>query len=63
MEPSIAAAKAGVTTGEWGATLREAFGEYRAPTGVGRAARQSAGDLETMRAEVGACLAGTRAPA
>jgi (2R)-ethylmalonyl-CoA mutase len=39
MEPSIAAAKAGVTTGEWGATLREIFGEYRAPTGVGRAAR------------------------
>ena len=34
MEPSIACAKAGVTTGEWGATLREIFGEYRAPTGV-----------------------------
>ncbi|QPC43078.1 protein meaA [Kaustia mangrovi] len=34
MEPSIAAAKAGVTTGEWGATLREVFGEYRAPTGI-----------------------------
>ncbi|WP_137391859.1 protein meaA [Rhodoligotrophos defluvii] len=34
MEPSIAAAKAGVTTGEWGETLREVFGQYRAPTGV-----------------------------
>ncbi|MGE4245601.1 MAG: methylmalonyl-CoA mutase family protein [Parvibaculaceae bacterium] len=34
MEPSIACAKAGVTTGEWGQTLREVFGEYRAPTGV-----------------------------
>jgi (2R)-ethylmalonyl-CoA mutase len=34
MEPSIACAKAGVTTGEWGAALRTAFGEYRAPTGV-----------------------------
>ncbi len=34
MEPSIAAAKAGVTSGEWGATLREVFGEYRGPTGV-----------------------------
>ncbi|WP_300375600.1 protein meaA [Henriciella sp.] len=34
MEPSIAAAKAGVTTGEWGAALREVFGEYRGPTGV-----------------------------
>ena len=34
MPPSIAAAKAGVTTGEWGARLRAVFGEYRAPTGV-----------------------------
>src|SRR5205085_762482 len=34
MEPSIACAKAGVTTGEWGAALRLVFGEYRAPTGV-----------------------------
>jgi (2R)-ethylmalonyl-CoA mutase len=34
MEPSIAAAYAGVTTGEWGETLRQVFGEYRAPTGV-----------------------------
>ena len=35
MEPSIAAAKAGVTTGEWGEVLRRVYGEYRAPTGVG----------------------------
>ena len=35
MPPSIAAAKAGVTTGEWGGVLREVFGEYRAPTGIG----------------------------
>jgi len=34
MEPSIACAKAGVTTGEWGTTLRAVFGEYRGPTGV-----------------------------
>ena len=34
MEPSIQAAKAGVTTGEWGTTLREVFGEFRGPTGV-----------------------------
>lgn len=34
MPPSIAAAKAGVTTGEWGECLREVFGQYRAPTGV-----------------------------
>ena len=38
MEPSIACAHAGVTTGEWGQALREVFGEYRAPTGVGRSA-------------------------
>jgi (2R)-ethylmalonyl-CoA mutase len=34
MPASIAAAKAGVTTGEWAGTLRAAFGEYRAPTGI-----------------------------
>jgi (2R)-ethylmalonyl-CoA mutase len=34
MPPSIACAKAGVTTGEWAETLRQVFGEYRAPTGV-----------------------------
>jgi (2R)-ethylmalonyl-CoA mutase len=34
MPVSIAAAKAGVTTGEWGGRLRRVFGEYRAPTGV-----------------------------
>ena len=34
MPPSIACAKAGVTTGEWAAALRKVFGEYRAPTGV-----------------------------
>lgn len=38
MEPSIACAKAGVTTGEWGGLLRTIFGEYRAPTGVAQAA-------------------------
>jgi ethylmalonyl-CoA mutase len=37
MEPTIAAARAGATTGEWAATLREVFGSYRAPTGVGEA--------------------------
>ncbi len=34
MEASVVCAKTGVTTGEWGAALREVFGEYRAPTGV-----------------------------
>ena len=52
MEPSIAAAKAGVTTGEWGAVLRGAFGEYRAPTGVGTSARQVGGELDEVRSEI-----------
>jgi ethylmalonyl-CoA mutase len=53
MEPSIACAKAGVTTGEWGATLRGVFGEYRAPTGIsGGVAASSAHGLEEVRAEV-----------
>ncbi|TNE57333.1 MAG: protein meaA [Alphaproteobacteria bacterium] len=51
MEPSIAAAKAGVTTGEWGAALREVFGEYRAPTGV-TIAEDDAPDLEALKARV-----------
>ncbi|MAZ34905.1 MAG: protein meaA [Thalassospira sp.] len=34
MESSIACAHAGVTTGEWSETLRQVFGEYRAPTGI-----------------------------
>jgi len=38
MEPSIACAKVGVTTGEWGGLLRTIFGEYRAPTGVSQSA-------------------------
>ncbi|MDQ2707142.1 MAG: protein meaA [Actinomycetota bacterium] len=38
MEPTIACAKAGVTTGEWAGALRAVFGEYRAPTGVAAAA-------------------------
>jgi (2R)-ethylmalonyl-CoA mutase len=53
MEPSVACAHAGVTTGEWGQALRDVFGEYRAPTGVGRAA--SGGDaarLSDVRARV-----------
>ena len=52
MPASIEAAKAGVTTGEWGATLRAEFGEYRAPTGVSARARQEAADLDPLRGEV-----------
>lgn len=57
MEASIAAAKAGVTTGEWGRTLREVFGEYRAPTGVGQSVRDDAGDLDAVRSDVEAVSA------
>ena len=52
MEPSIAAAKAGVTTGEWGQALRSVFGEYRAPTGVARAARVETDGIVEVRREV-----------
>lgn len=52
VEPSIAAAKAGVTTGEWGNVLRGVFGEYRAPTGVSSTARQVGGQLDAVREEV-----------
>jgi len=52
MPASITCAKAGVTTGEWGSALRAAFGEYRAPTGVGAAMRNDAEGLDDIRAEV-----------
>jgi (2R)-ethylmalonyl-CoA mutase len=52
MPASIACAKAGVTTGEWGWTLREALGEYRAPTGVGQAMRNDVEGLDDIRSEV-----------
>jgi (2R)-ethylmalonyl-CoA mutase len=45
MPATLAAARAGATTGEWAAALREVFGEYRAPTGVADAAA-AAGDDE-----------------
>ncbi len=52
MPASIACAKAGVTTGEWTEALRGVFGEYRAPTGVARAAGVTDGRLEAARREV-----------
>ncbi len=53
MPATLAAARAGATTGEWAATLRDAFGEFRAPTGVGEAAAGvGADDLEALREEV-----------
>ncbi len=54
MPASIAAAQAGVTTGEWSATLRAVFGEYRAPTGVGESASVvgASDEVEEVREEV-----------
>jgi (2R)-ethylmalonyl-CoA mutase len=53
MVPTIAAARAGATTGEWARTLREVFGGYRAPTGVGEATASGADEeLSELREEV-----------
>ncbi len=52
MPATIVAARAGVTTGEWAHTLREAFGEYRAPTGVGDSAAVSSEEVSELRDEV-----------
>ncbi len=54
MAPSIAAAKAGVTTGEWAAVIRAAFGEYRAPTGVSKNPSNRTEGLEPIREAVDA---------
>ena len=55
MPATIAAARAGATTGEWAATLRDAFGSYRAPTGVGEAAAPAPGEeIATLREDVAA---------
>jgi (2R)-ethylmalonyl-CoA mutase len=52
VEPSIACAKAGVTTGEWSGALREVFGEYRGPTGVGE--RAMAGSSASLSGKLAA---------
>ncbi len=53
MPATIAAARVGVTTGEWAQCLRDTFGSYRAPTGVGEAAAPGAGeDVSELRDEV-----------
>jgi len=53
MPPSIAAAKAGVTVGEWGQALRETFGEYRGPTGVAIVIETGGDeDIEKVKGEV-----------
>ena len=52
MPPSIAAARAGVTTGEWGEVMRSVFGEYRAPTGVSKSMSNQTNGLDPIREAV-----------
>ena len=58
MEPSIALAVAGGTTGEWGSVLRDVFGEYRAPTGVSAAVGKRVGELAEVAAYVKTIVGG-----
>ncbi|MGH3414458.1 MAG: protein meaA [Marmoricola sp.] len=55
MQATLAAARAGATTGEWAGTLREVFGEFRAPTGVSGAV-----GVAQQAGEAGAALAAVR---
>jgi (2R)-ethylmalonyl-CoA mutase len=48
MTATIALARAGGTTGEWGDVMRGVFGEYRGPTGVGGATGGTGGPLATV---------------
>ncbi|MCR9087388.1 MAG: protein meaA [Rhodobacteraceae bacterium] len=52
MPPSIAAAKAGVTTGEWAGVMRAVYGQYRGPTGVSRAVSNKTEGLDELREQV-----------
>ena len=52
MAATIECVRAGVTTGEWTSTLREVFGEYRAPTGIGGVVGASSIDLDEVRRAV-----------
>ncbi|WP_372840646.1 methylmalonyl-CoA mutase family protein [Phaeovulum sp.] len=57
MPASVAAAKAGVTTGEWAGVMRAVHGEYRGPTGVSVAPSNRTEGLEPLRAAVDAASA------
>lgn len=61
MAATLECARAGVTTGEWAWALREVFGEYRAPTGVGGAPVAVAAEAGTPLAAVRARAAATAA--
>ena len=58
MPATIALAKAGGTTGEWGAAMRDVFGEYRAPTGVTGASGGTTGGLSAVAERMRARAAG-----
>jgi len=62
MEATIALAHAGGTTGEWAGALREVFGEYRAPTGVGGAAGHRGPEMAPIVERVKALAAATGGP-
>ncbi len=62
MEPTIALAHAGGTVGEWADVLRGVFGEYRAPTGIGRVASASSDGLLAVRERIRVATAAGRSP-
>jgi (2R)-ethylmalonyl-CoA mutase len=62
MAPTLALARANGTTGEWGAALREVFGEYRGPTGVGGARGTHGGELSSAAARAQALTVATGSP-
>jgi (2R)-ethylmalonyl-CoA mutase len=59
MPATLAAARAGETTGEWAAALRDVFGSYRAPTGVGGATAGHDAELQEEVARVSEALGRT----
>ena len=62
MAPTIALARAGGTVGEWAGALREVFGEYRAPTGIGRVASGSSVGLLAVRERIRAATSAGHTP-
>jgi len=62
MEPTLALAQAGGTTGEWGAALREVFGEFRGPTGVGGARGVHGSELSSAASRAKRLAAETGSP-
>ncbi len=62
MGPTIALARAGGTVGEWAGALRAVFGEYRAPTGIGRVTATTSASMLAVRDRVQAADRGRRHP-